>query len=413
MIRASALYISLILSLLILLICGATLLLGYTYKMQDRKQERRFVLKNNLSSAEAILLDPDYPVDSAQQSSLFGNGRDSVFVEKKAWGAYETGLAKSWIGMDTLSSGFLIGAALTDSLKVLYLADEDRPMSITGKSLIRGTAYIPKSGIKAAYVESSGYADKTLIYGASKDSERHLPKPDQDMMKRITDLMASVPDREEGLPDSLVNSFFNPARRIHAGKKELLLSGFRAKGNVILSSDSVIVVDADSRLDQVILIAPYVKVADHFRGNLQIFASDSIRIGNEVKLSYPSALMVLKNDTAKFQARLSVGKDALIEGQLFAYEQERTLLMPIVSVGERTLIKGEIWVQGYAALSKTASVNGSVSAVRLMARVASAIYENYLIDVKLDKTLLSGDYLSSKLLNGNNGKKGRMLCRVQ
>lgn len=411
MIRSSALYISLIISILILLVCGSMLLIGFTYRMQERKQERIALLQENAASAMLILMQPDFKADTVQRLSLYATEKDSVSLEKKAWGIYELGLAESWINTDTLKKAFLIGASLTDSLKVLYLADEDRPMSISGKSLIKGTAYLPKSGIKAAYVESSGYEDKTLVYGRMRDSERDMPAPDAELLKSLEGLFA-VEAEADRLPDTIENSFFNPVKRLHLEKDDVFLSGFKAKGNVIISSDSMLVVDKDCRLDGVILVAPYVKIEDHFIGRLQVIATDSISVGEEVELSYPSALLVMKNDTAKHQVKIVVGKKSVIEGALFAYEKERSLLMPLIQIGAETLVKGEIWSKGYVALSKTSRVNGSVSAIRLMARVASAIYENYLIDVKLDKTALPKYYLSSGLLN-KQAKSGRLLCWVK
>jgi cytoskeletal protein CcmA (bactofilin family) len=423
MIRSSALYISLIVSILIVLVCGSMLMIGYTYKMQERKQQRTSVLHSNVASGMEILVLQSFGTDSLQKLSLFGTGQDSVLLLKKSWGIYESATVKSWIGIDTLKKAFLIGSALTDTLKVLYLADEDRPMSISGKSLIKGTAYLPKSGIKAAYVESSGYNDKTLVYGKIKDSGRALPDPDAALMKNLQDLLSgsldykeqqkgSTSGRSTDLPDTLTNSFFNPVKRILAGKQALILSGIRASGNVIISSDSLIVVAADASLDGIILAAPQVRIESNFKGNVQVLASDSIMVGDSVTLDYPSALMVLKNDTAKFQAKISVGKNSVISGQLFAWEKERSLLMPIIFIAEHSLIKGEVWSQGYVALSKTSEVRGSVSAIRLMARVSLAIYENYLIDVRLDKSRLPKYYLSSKLLN-KPAKRGGLLCWVK
>ncbi|MES2457420.1 MAG: hypothetical protein V4594_17825 [Bacteroidota bacterium] len=416
MIRSSALYISLIISILILLVCGSLLMIGYTYKMQEQKQMRGFKLHENLESGMQVLLTSALPADSLMRLRLFGeegmDRQDSVQLEKRQWGIYELGTVSSWIGQDTLEKAFLIGTNLSDTLKVLYLADEDRPMSISGKSLIRGTAYLPKSGIKAAYVESSGYDDKILVHGLSKYSSRQLPQPGAEMLKSLSALLEPSEEEEDVLPDSAVASFYNPSRRIHLGKEEVRLSAFTGKGNVMIFSDSVIIVEASSLLDKIILVAPCVKIEAGFRGNVQVIASDSIVVGDRVRLDYPSALLVLKNDTAKFQASIKVGKDAQIAGQLFAYEKEHSVLMPMISIGTGTMIKGEIWSQGYVGLSKTASVYGSVSAIRLMARLSGSIYENYLIDVKLDKTLLSRYYLSSKLLN-TPSKYGGLLCTVK
>ena len=387
-------------------------MVGFTYKMYERKQQRAMLLKENLSSGSLVLLQKEFKTDTSMRMSLFRSSQDSVLLEKRSWGIYEIGLVKSWIQSDTAGSVFMIGATLSDSLKVLYLTDEDRPMSITGESQIRGTAYLPKSGIKAGYVESYGYKDKTLVYGSIKDSGRSLPLPDKDVMERVRHMHTYEADTLTQLPDSMVVSFFNEAMRIHIAGEVVLVPGFIGKGNVVISSDSLIVVSEGSVLDKLILMAPEIRIEKHFRGNLQAFATDSIAVGDSVRLTYPSALVLIKNDSAKFQASISVGRDVVLAGQLFAYEEDRSLLMPIISIGQRSTIKGEIWSQGYVGLDKKAAVNGSVSAIRLMAKVGSAIYENYLIDVRLNKKALSKYYVSSPLLN-TDSKERRMLCRLE
>jgi len=416
MIRSSALYISLIVSILIVLVCGSMLMIGYIYKMQERKQQHALTLSSNVASGAEIVLLESFTAGRTEKVCLFGTDQDSVLLSKKLWGIYESATVKTWIGNDTLKRAMMIGTCLNDTLQVLYLSDEDRPMSISGKSLIKGTAYLPKAGIRAAYVESSGYNDRTLVYGKIKDSGRKLPDPDPVLMKNLQVLLEDNSEHgsqqlptADPIPDTVNNSFFNPVRRIRSGKKVINLSGVSITGNVVISSDSLIIVPADAVLNQVILIAPQVRIESRFRGNLQVIASDSVTVQDSVQLDYPSALMVLKNDTASFQAKIAIGKDVIFSGQLFAWEIERSVLMPTISIGEHSLVRGEVWSQGYVALSKSSEVYGSVSAIRLMARVSSAIYENYLIDVKLDKTRLSRYYLSSRLINQPK-KRGGLLC---
>lgn len=413
MIKASALYISLILSMLIVLICGSVLSVGYIYRMENKKQERRDRLEANLASGMTVVLEESFKPDTLLQTSLYGAEADSVLLDKRAWGVFELGLVKAWEVTDTLQKAFLIGAVMKDTLKVLELSDEDRPLSISGKSLIKGTAFLPKSGIKAAYVENATYTDKTLVYGSIKDSGRELPEPDAAILKQARSLIEEMTgdDKVTGSldKDSTQHSFFKPVRKIHLGVENADLSGFTVKGNVMISCDTTLILDAASKLDKVILIAPHVRIAEGFKGNIQVIATDSITIGNKVQLDYPSALLVLKNDTAKFQVRIDIGKDCSIAGQVLAYEKTRSLLMPMVVIGEGTQIKGEVYVKGYLNLGKKSGVQGSVSLIRFMARTASSLYENYLIDVQLNRPALSRYYLSSKLLNKET-LQNKVLC---
>nr|WP_162989043.1 hypothetical protein [Pedobacter schmidteae] len=419
MIKASALYISLILSMLIVLVCGSVLMIGYTYRMENKKQERRAQLEENIASGLTVVLQPDFALARQEKTSLFGLEQDSVWLEKQAWGIYELGLVKAWIGVDTLQKAFLIGAKPADTLKVLYLADEDRPLSISGKSLVKGTAFLPKSGIKAAYVENSTYTDKTLVYGAIKDSGRALPEPESGVLKYAMELIDMLTEKDKHAEtlvqldkDSTVNSFYAPVRKIRLDIDRSELSGVAARGNIMIFSDSALVIDSSTKLDKVILVAPYVQIKEGFKGNVQVFATDSIALGNKVQLDYPSALLVLKNDTAKFQVRISIGKDCSIAGQLLAYEKERSQLMPLIALGEGTVVKGEVYVRGYLNMHRRAAIKGSVSLIRFMARTSSSLYENYLIDVELNRPALSRYYLSSKLFNGE-ATQNKVLCWLE
>jgi len=416
MVRASALYISLIISLLIVLVCGAMLMTTYIYRMQDRKAGRTQLLRRNLASGSTLLLLDDFPSDTLERLSLFGGQQDSVLLEKRPWGLYENGVVSAWVGQDTVVQAFMMGVPPADTLQVFYLADEDRPVSISGKSKIRGTAYLPKSGIKAAYVEGRGYDDRTLVYGSIKDSDRELKVPAGKDFSRLSDWIGELLDKakDEGRDDGsgeLNNSFLAPLRTVYLGALGSVEAGQSWSGRLLVVADSSITVSAGARLDQVILVAPHIRIEQGFTGRLQAFATDSIVTGNQVQLKYPSALAVLKPDTLGFQVRLKVGNDCIVEGPLVTWEKARSELMPLLQIGEGTLVKGELWSKGYVTLAKNSAVNGSVTAIRLMARVSGAIYENYLIDVKLDRTRLSRYYLSTGFLNGGTLKQ-KILCRL-
>jgi hypothetical protein len=413
MIRASALYISLILSLMIVLICGSVLLIGYTYRLEQKKQERSQILERNLESATVMLLQEDFKPDTLEALSLFGTETDTVMLAKRGWGLYELASIRAWINTDTLSRVFLMAPQLSDTLRALYLSDEDRPLSISGKSLIKGTAYLPKSGIRASYVDGSTYTDKTLVYGTSKFSERTMPVLDQDILQTCNtmfDELARSDKKDPGLPaDSVSNSFFQPLRKVFVQGSQADLSGRTLKGNLVIQCDTSLIVDASTILDQVILVAPHVLVKSGFKGNVQIFARDSITIADDVQLDYPSALLVLKADTAKFQIRIDIGKNCRISGQVIAYEKERSTLMPIISVGTGTVIQGELFSQGYLKFDRKTLVQGTVSAIRFMAKTSSSLYENYLIDTQINRRDLSRYYLGTKLLKGAS-TQNKILC---
>lgn len=377
MIRSSALYLSVVISLLIVLVCGAVLMAGFMYRMQNKAEERSVRLKQNIASGMALVFSADFPSDTSMLESLFEGTGDSVRLSRQNWGLYEMGSVEAWINTDTLSRNFLIAGLPEDSSKVFFLSDEDRPISISGSSLIKGTAFLPKAGIKAAYVEGKAYNDKTLVYGSVRDSERKLPALSQKHLERLQRLLLEA---ESGV-----------------------------FGGLELLADSAVQINADFKSRNALIVARSVNIADDFKGQLQVIASDSIILGDRVVLDYPSALVVLKNDSAGFQRQLKIGKDCQIAGAVMSWEQDRSTLMPVISIGEGSVIKGEVWSQGYVSLGRHSRVDGAVSAIRLMARVSGSLYENYLIDVQLDITRRSRYYLSPPLLN-QKPSNAKILC---
>jgi hypothetical protein len=366
MIKASALYMSVIVSLVIVLVCGAILMASYIIGLQHQGQKRAFILRNNLESGIQLVLSSNFPADSSFKMSLYENSIDSVLVSKAQWGLYELGKVTAWINGDTLTKSFLIATTPDDSAKVLFLADEDRPMSISGASLIKGTAYLPKAGIKAAYVNGSSYHEQKLVHGPTKNSYRDLP--------------------------ALLPAKFKSLRKvIRVGQSEV--------AGMIFLRDSVIIIPSDFKGRNALLVAKSIKIPDNFSGQLQAIATDSIIIGNGVKLSYPSALVIMKDDTAGFQTHIKLGSNCKISGQVISYEQTRSQRMPLISIGEHSVIEGEVWSKGYVNFSKRSKVDGAISAIRLMAKVDGSLYENYLIDVELDVFARSPYYLSTNLIN--------------
>jgi hypothetical protein len=382
--------------------------------MHESKLQRNERLNRNALSASILVMQNSFPYDQVERINLFENDRgDSAILEKRQWGVYELGLVTSFKNTDSVKKAFLMGYEANDTTTALYIADEDRPLSISGKARIEGNAYLPKSGIKAAYVGESSYEGKELVYGKVLESTRDLPVANTTLIGGLNELLKGFDSQqEETLPDSLTHSFFKDVMRIHLSPSSSLLSNNRISGNVIISSDSLIQVDALSSLDQVILVAPHVKVSSGFKGRLQIIASDSISIESSVELGYPSALILIKPDTAGFQPKLNIGENSVVQGQLFAWEKSRSQMMPLISIGKGSIIKGEIWSKGYVQLAKNSIVNGSVSAIRLMANISSIIYENYLIDVLINRSSLSKYYTGSKMFN-SAGKSGSLLCHLQ
>ncbi len=416
MLKASALYIVIVIALVIGIICSSLITAAYFYKLQYQKKFRMDRLQLNLGSAINLLLSKEEGSQGEMVTDLFGDGKDSVSLKQGSWGLYHVGIAKAFQQRDTLYKTFLIASGI-DSAKwaALYLIDEDRPLSVSGKTLIRGTTFIPKAGIKEAYVDGKSYqGDKRLVIGKEKNSGKALPEPDAKSMEKLNapEILFPNPDTAFTLRDSFKRSFLLPAKVIGFRNRAVTLSGIRLSGNIVLLSDTTIVIDSTAKLSQILVFARAIIVKKGFRGTCQLFARDSLTVESGCKFDYPSALTLIRpakdgrgkekanntKSTKGSQPKLSIGEGSIVRGTLLTWEKEKSQAQTIIDLGKNSKIYGQVYAKGIVRLKDGVEVNGSIFANRFVYQTAYTLYENYLINVRLDERGLSRYYLTPGLL---------------
>ena len=405
MLKGSALYIVIIISLVIALICSALVLAAYFFRGQYLVKSRFDRLQDNLSSGVHILLrtkDPAYL--QGKTLNLFNNSDDSVYLKNIHWGIYDIGIAEAFKQKDTLVKVFSTAFGI-DSSKwaAIYLIDEDRPISLSGKTAITGDVYLPKAGAKAAYVDNKAYeGDKRLVVGKIHDSERNLPPLNESRLNFLTELfnMQRGPVNKNQAMDSLVRSFRSPTEVVNLGNNPYILKNARLSGNVILYADTLLTIDSTAILNDVLVFAKAIVVKSGFRGNCQLFASDSISVEKNCRLAYPSCLGLLryKSPVVGFPPQINIGENSRISGVIFTYEKENSALPATISVAKGAQIIGQVYAQHIFSTKDNASVKGSVFTTRFMYQTAFTRYENYLINLKIDAPGLSRYYLTSDLI---------------
>ncbi|MGQ7855253.1 hypothetical protein ACUN24_13545 [Pedobacter sp. WC2501] len=405
MLKAGALYFSIIVAFLIAVICASLIMLAAHYRGSYLKEMRMARLSRNMDSGIAyVLAENENTSDSLKGLDLFGDQTDSVLIEKKKWGIFTLATVKSFVQADTIRRSFMMGLETTNDAMVLYLSDEDRPLSVSGDTRITGNAEVPKAGMRKSYVESRPYSGDQLVYGKISDSKRTLGGLEK---KWITEIEEKLDFDPSALPiltagDEQV-SFFTPA-------KEFDVSGFAKmnrslSGHITLYSDTVVKISADAKLDNTVIYAKAIVVADGFKGNCQLFARDSITVGNNVVLSYPSVLGLVSKEKMVDQAKVVLGNDVLFNGIIFSYEPKRSALQTLVALGENTIVKGEVYVTGLLKLAKKVKVEGKVSCNRFIMQTPTTLYENFLVDVTLNRKARNRVYLTSAIFTGVSGSK--------
>lgn len=403
MLKASALYMVIVVAMVIGVLCSAMIVAAYCYKSVYLQNFRYDELKNNLNSGINLLLTKpdDIPLD--QTISLYGSDNDSVKLQQYNWGLYDVAIAQSFRQMDTLSKAFLT-ANMIDSAKwnAVYLIDEDRPLSVSGATHIKGKVFIPKAGVKQAYVNNQAYTgDKRLVIGTKKDSEKKLPPLTEARLQKLEQYlkMASTTGISLLVNNSIEASFLANVKTINFRKNAQTLNKVTLQGRIILFSDTTITIDSSAYLENVLVFAPVIIVKTGFKGICQLFASDSIHVEENGRFEYPSVLGLIPGaEKRKLIPIIAIDKDCAINGVVFSYQKNKDNPIPVISIGSNTTIKGQIYADGLLNLKDKVAVYGSVFTNRFTYQSSFTHYENYLINVDIDASKLSPYYLSSNLI---------------
>jgi hypothetical protein len=419
MVRASALYIVIVIALVIGLLCSSLIVAAYFYKSQYQRKFRYDQLENNVSSGiNIVLTSNDTSLIHEKSFSLFNNEMDSISIQRIPWGVYDIGNVKAFIQKDTLFKSFSVANTI-DSAKwaALYLIDQDRPFSLSGKSTIRGDAYIPKAGVQAAYIDNKAYeGDKRFIIGAKHNSDRKLPSLDDKKLKQFEQCFSHENNGDSTLSvkDSIQNSFLQPVHIFNFKNKAKTIQNVFISGNIILFSDTTVTIDSTAILKNVQVYARSIIVKAGFHGSCQLFATDSIRVEPNCEFGYPSCLGALRffSPVNNSQLKITVGHNTNFAGIIFTYDKTGAQLLPYISIQKSAKITGQVYSQGILELQDKTELDGSVFTSKFLYRNSVTLFENYLINATIDSKALSPYYLTSGLLPVSD-KKQRILQWLQ
>jgi hypothetical protein len=396
MVRAGALYFAIVIAFIIAIVTASLIMLAAHYRNSYLKTKRFDRLLNNLNSGITYMMANKEVIIEERKIDLFGNQADSLIMSTKPWGIYEVVILKSFIAKDTLQKAFLMGKK-TDSV-VLYLCDEDRPLSMSGTTKLTGNAFLPKAGLKKAYADGKPYVNEKLIYqGSTKFSGRSLKKPDSIIINQLTESLNFRTSQFLALDQNEESASFLELEKQVKLPNKATLKNIKLEGNIILFADSMVHITSTAKLSGIQIYAPVIKVDEGFKGDCQLFATDSIIIGQNVVLNYPSVLGIISSKKKGLVPTITIGDGAKVAGVIFTYEEKRTPLQTMVSLGKKTIVNGEIYSTGMIKVEKGVIVNGKLSCNKFIMQTPTTLYENFLIDVTFNRLARSKYYLSSKL----------------
>ncbi|PCJ87265.1 MAG: hypothetical protein COA57_04865 [Flavobacteriales bacterium] len=407
MLKGGALIYALFVALIIGLTSSSLIFLAYFNRIEFQANTLKEKTLLDVSSGINLLVAQPEKIPFAQpaETTLFDDESSIVTLGRIHWGAFEIGVSKKTSKNYEFSQSVLIGSNLHQDSKIsLYLADLDKPLSLCGKTEINGICYLPKAGVKRAYIEGQSFVGNKLINGEVLESSKSIPKINPEMLAHNqsyfersfskNDSVVSFEEIQE--QHSIVNSFVNKPLLIYS-EENIILTHQYYEGNIRIVSGKSVFIGAGSKLKDVIIYAPVIEAERDFEGNLQLFASDSLVIGDNCTFNYPSVVGLIKRQN-KESATLLIKENTEINGVVFAYDEKpagKSLLK--VAIEKNATIKGQVYANGMVDLK--GNIHGSLACNKFILNTPSSVYENHLLNVTIDYSKLSKHFVGVNLVN--------------
>ena len=396
--KGSALQYVLIIAVVVALILTAFISLIY---VQDKLKIKNNFYKttiNNAQNAFEVFALKDFPY--GESSLTFeNNSLEDIKITKKSWGLFDLGIVTSSIKNETFTKVGLLGKQ-KNAKDALYVQETFKPLMVVGKTYIKGNAFLPKQGVKSGYIGGESYYGTSLIYGNQKQSSERLPKIKN--FNKVEEILTNKFNSEYefidiGTENKITQSFLEPTLK-YTNTASINLEGYELKGNIIIESKSKIIVASSSVLNDVLLIAPQIEIEANVNGNFQSIASKEIKVGENVVLEYPSALVLYDKDTSKNEvdSKIEIAKETEIRGVVAYITKNKELTYNSqVILQESSLVKGEIYCN--KNLELLGSVEGAVYTNNFLTRKQGSLFINHLYNVEINAAKLPKQYCGLQL----------------
>ena len=406
MIRAASLIYAIFISLVIGILCYSLVLtFSLNLNLENHFELRRRLLTNNDSALEYLKANYN-TLGNEREVFLFPKENDiKTYFEESPWGMFRKYTVISMAKKDSVRQDILMADRHLNTSPALYLRDNDTEFKIAGKTEINGNIFISGYGLKKTTITGNSGFYEPKFTGMVFRSDKILPKVEsfKNSNPEASELLLLEDIRET----SLINSFDRITKIIEV---ENILENIRLKGNIILRSKDTLSIMPSAILEDVIIEAPKVVFRSGNQGNVQVFSTHEIELEKDVKLNYPSVLVVSSDDTST-EKKIIVGESSVVEGTVILYgnglidENKNTLI-----IENDAEITGDVYCDG--KLSLYGIVKGSVFASALLYKTDNSQYYNLIFNGKILTDQLPANYFQVSLLEDFKSKEPLIIKKI-
>ena len=398
MLKGYSFHYTLIVALIAALLCTSLILISGFYRNYRTHLTNQSDLSRSFSSALAYCLGKYDDFDNQKVLSI----NENTVALKKVWGFWDVLTVKILLNDSTHIENYFIGhdEMSKHQVRLQFICQiAEKYYLLQGDTRIEGNVYVPNQTVKRGYIDGLNLTSDKLVYGEIYSSKKELPKIKE---VDIQDVLNNALVPEFDYVTTQYRSFTKPPTLIKWQSE--IISDLVLKGNYIIQASGPVFIDQSCLFEDVILFASSVTVDDNFSGSLQVFARDTVIIGEGVNLFYPSAIS-LKDRKHSY---LKIKDDTQIHGAIYVKPKNPNMNNLHCYVSKGSQLNGELIVEGVVEFR--GSMNGYIACDQFVYSTASGKYQNYLVNAKISSTSLSKYYLP--LLNDSNQNK-KLLKRVQ
>lgn len=393
-IKAGALQYVLVISVIIALVVFAFISLIY---LQQKLQIKNSFYKEAIQNVQFgfnYLDKINFSYNTLEKRQFSENKLEKTILKKKYWGVFDIVTISSSVKNEYFQKIGLVGSQ-NNQRDALYLQENNTPLVLVGKTIIKGNVKLPKQGAKSGNISGTSFYGSKLINGNIKISTTSLPA-----LKNIayikelyhqnyTNDSITYFELETGLNHT---QLFSQPTQIHQTNDNIYLSDIKLQGNIIIQSKNSISVAASAKLNDIILIAPIIKILKNVNGNFQAFASKKIVVEKNCELNYPSSLVLFNKEKIKKENNI-IFNGKTIKGPIVYYNdfhKENTSFDSQVFISKESTIIGEVYCTKNVEL--LGNVYGSVYANNFITKQFGSIYINHIYNGVINTSKLPTEY---------------------
>lgn len=359
--KAASLIQAIFISLIISIFClGLLTIFNFNFELKNYYGKSQDLIYLNRSLINSFLLN----------NSKIDNSKNSRITDTK-WGVFKIYTFETFSVTDTVSQKLLVSKKRSNDNPVLYLKNNDEPLKISGNTNIEGDIYIPKDGLKKIRINNQNSSQNPKHFGKIYVSEKKIPRLNLSFFEFPETIIEIEYKDIDG--DTLINRFNDTPIVVNASNKidEIFL-----KGNIILKSNDTLSISNNTKLEDIIVIAPKIIIEKDFQGIIQVFADTEIEINENVQLDYPSILYL--NNKSNNKSQITVRSGVNINGAIILNtEDHKNEQNSNLIIEEDVNIKGDIYCKG--KLSTLGNIQGNIITSGLLSENENGTYTNTIL----------------------------------